>query len=79
MRTIVNRMGVGAVEERNVGVAGLLRPVLLVIALSLVVSSCAPRLVQVADESKAEEWGRCQPRSQPVGANILCFQLRQPL
>ncbi len=79
MRTIVSPMAVAAVEERNVGVAGLLWPVLLVIALSLVVSGCAPRLVQVADETKAEEWGRCQHRSQPVGANILCFQLRQPL
>ena len=78
MRTIVNRMAVAAVEERNGAGAGLPRlAALLVIALSLVLSGCVSGLPRVAEETKVvEEWGRCL-HPQPA-ANILCLQLRRP-
>jgi hypothetical protein len=61
------------------GVPGLLRlAALTMMAIATLLSGCAGKNPRVVDETKLEEWGRCD-RSRPPGANLLCLQLRQPM
>jgi hypothetical protein len=62
------------------GLPGLLRlAVLTAIAMAaLLGSGCAPARPRVADETRVEEWGRCD-RRQPANFTVLCLQMRRPL
>jgi hypothetical protein len=62
------------------GLPGLLRlAALAAIGLAMLLGSgCASARPRVADETKVEEWGRCD-RRQPVNFTVLCLQMRRPL
>ena len=50
---------------------------LAVIGLALLFEGCASPRPRIADETKAEEWGRCS-HAQP-GFTVLCLQMRRPM
>jgi len=62
------------------GLPGLIRlATLALIGLGfLLASGCASARPRVVDETKVEEWGRCD-RSRPGRFTVFCLQMRRPL
>ena len=61
------------------GLPGLLRlAMLVVLGLAFLLSGCAGARPRLADETRVEEWGRCQgdPRAT---FTALCLETRRPL
>ena len=50
---------------------------LALIGLALLVDGCASPRPRIADETKVEEWGRCD-QPQPH-FTVLCLQMRRPM